>query len=159
LIVAPTHAECRAIAARVRELQKAACLVSPEEHQVVRLERLNLTESQRRDAINYRAGQVVEFHRRARGGFKSGEKWEVIASDEKGVTVSRAGKQTLLPLAQANSYELCERRDIALAAGDSVRITKNFRCGAERFTTRALSRSSDRRSRYSSGRRPAYQSR
>jgi hypothetical protein len=128
LIVAPTHAECRAIAARVRELQKTACLVSPEEHQVVCLERLNLTESQRRDAINYRAGQVVEFHRRARGGFKSGEKWEVIASDEKGVTVSRAGKQTLLPLAQANSFELSERRDTALAAGDSVRITKNFRC-------------------------------
>ena len=138
--MAPTHAECRAIAARVRELQKAACLVSSEEHQVVRLERLNLTESQRRDAINYRAGQVVEFHRRARGGFKSGEKWEVIASDEKGVTVSRAGKQTLLPLAQANSYELCERRDIALAAGDSVRITKNFRCGAERFTNNELCR-------------------
>ena len=140
LIVAPTHAECRAIAARVRELQKTACLVSREEHQVVCLERLNLTESQRRDAINYRAGQVVEFHRRARGGFKSGEKWEVIASDEKGVTVSRAGKQTLLPLAQANSFELSERREIALAAGDSVRITKNFRCGADRFTNNELCR-------------------
>ena len=140
LIVAPTHAECRAIAARVRELQKTACLVSPEEHQVVCLERLNLTESQRRDAINYRAGQVVEFHRRARGGFKSGEKWEVIASDEKGVTVSRAGKQTLLPLAQANSFELSERREIALAAGDSVRITKNFRCDADRFTNNELCR-------------------
>jgi conjugative relaxase-like TrwC/TraI family protein len=140
LIVALTHAECRAIAARVRELQKTACLVSPEEHQVVCLERLNLTESQRRDAINYRAGQVVEFHRRARGGFKSGEKWEVIASDEKGVTVSRAGKQTLLPLAQANGFELSERREIALAAGDSVRITKNFRCAADRFTNNELCR-------------------
>ena len=46
MVVAPTHAECRAIAARVRELQKAVCLVSPEEHKFVRLERLNLTESQ-----------------------------------------------------------------------------------------------------------------
>jgi hypothetical protein len=58
----------------------------------------------------------------------------VIASDEKGVTVSRAGKRTLLPLTQANSFELSERREIALAAGDSVRITKKFRCGADRFT-------------------------
>jgi hypothetical protein len=49
LIVAPTHAECRAIAARVREFQKAVCLLSPEEHQLLRLERLNLTESQRHD--------------------------------------------------------------------------------------------------------------
>ena len=64
----------------------------------------------------------------------------MIASDEKGVTVSRAGKQTLLPLAQSNSFELSERREIALAAGDSVRITKNFRCGAERFTNNELCR-------------------
>jgi hypothetical protein len=47
---------------------------------VRRLARVNLSESQRRDAINYRAGQVVEFHRRARGGFKSGEKWRVVSS-------------------------------------------------------------------------------
>jgi hypothetical protein len=139
-VVAPTHAECRAIAARVRELQKALCLLSPEDHHVVRLERLNLTEGQRRDAINYRAGQVAEFHRRARGGFKSGEKWEVIAHKGNGVTVARAGKQALLPLAQAKSFELYERREIALAAGDSVRITKNFRCGAARFTNNELCR-------------------
>ena len=70
-----------------------------------------------RDAINYRAGQVVEFHRRARGGFKSGEKWEAIACDGKGVTVSRAAKQGFWPLAQVKSFELYERREIALAAG------------------------------------------
>jgi hypothetical protein len=140
LVVAPTHAECRAIAARVRELQKAVFLVSPEGHQVVRLERLNLSESQRRDAINYRAGQVVEFHRRARGGFKSGEKWVVIAFDENGLTVSRAGKQKFLPLAQVKSFELYQRREIALAAGDSVRITKNFRCCVDRFTNNELCR-------------------
>jgi ATP-dependent exoDNAse (exonuclease V) alpha subunit len=140
LIVAPTHAECRAIATRVRELQKAVCLVSPEEHQILRLERLNLTESQRCDGINYRAGQVVEFHRRARGGFKSGEKWEVIARDEKAVTVLRAGKRALLPLTQARSFELYERREIALAVGDSVRITRNFRFGVDRFSNNELCR-------------------
>jgi len=122
----------------VRELQKAVCLVSPEEHQILRLERLNFTESQRCDCINYRAGQVVEFHRRARGGFKSGERWEVIARDEKAVTVLRAGKRALLPLTQARSFELYERREIALAAGDSVRITKNFRCGVDRFSNNEL---------------------
>ena len=122
----------------MRELQKAVCLVSPEEHQILRLERLNFTESQRCDCINYRAGQVVEFHRRARGGFKSGERWEVIARDEKAVTVLRAGKRALLPLTQARSFELYERREIALAAGDSVRITKNFRCGVDRFSNNEL---------------------
>jgi hypothetical protein len=115
-------------------------MVGSEEHRVMRLERLNLSESQRRDAINYRFGLVVEFHRRARGGFKSGEKWEVIAFDEEGLTVSRARKQKLLPLTQAKSFELYKRREIALAAGNSVRITKNFRCGADRFTNNELCR-------------------
>jgi hypothetical protein len=74
-------------------------------------------EARGRDAINYCAGQVVEFYRRARGGFQSGEKWEAIACDGKGVTVSRAAKQGFLPLAQVKSFELYERREIALAAG------------------------------------------
>jgi hypothetical protein len=53
LIVAPTHAESRAIAGVVRDLRKKEGLLSPEEHTLRRLEELNLTESQRRDAINY----------------------------------------------------------------------------------------------------------
>jgi hypothetical protein len=82
----------------------------------------------------------VEFHRRARGGFKSGEKWEVIARDEKAVTVLRAGKRALLPLTQPRSFELYERREIPLAVGDSVRITKNFRFGVDRFSNNELCR-------------------
>ena len=68
LIVAPTHAECRAIARVVRDRQKKDGSLSGDEHTIRRLEKLNLTESQRRDAINYNPGHVVEFHRRATGG-------------------------------------------------------------------------------------------
>ena len=49
--------------------------LGPAEQTLRKLDTLNLTESQRRDAINYNVGQVIEFHRRARGGFKSGEQW------------------------------------------------------------------------------------
>jgi hypothetical protein len=51
--------------------QKKERFLSGQEHAIRRLEKVNLTESQRRDAINYHRGQAVEFHRRARGGFKS----------------------------------------------------------------------------------------
>jgi hypothetical protein len=43
-------------------------------------------------------------------------------------------------LTQAKSFELYERREIALAAGDSVRITKKFRSGVDRFTNNELCR-------------------
>ena len=84
--------------------------------------------------MNYRAGQVVEFHRRARGGFKSGEKWIVVSREENTVTVANAWQRRLLPLTQAKSFDLYSQEELSLAAGDSVRITKNFRCGPARFT-------------------------
>ena len=78
LIVAPTHGECRQIAKAVRQAMRNEGLLSSEEQTSMRLEKLNLTASQRQDAINYEPGNVIEFHRRAAGGFKSGEQWEVV---------------------------------------------------------------------------------
>jgi hypothetical protein len=43
---------------------KAKGLLTETEHSVTRLERLNLTECQRRDAITYEPGLIVEFHKR-----------------------------------------------------------------------------------------------
>ena len=38
------------------------------EHSVTRLERLNLTELQQRDAVTCEPGQIVEFHKIAKRG-------------------------------------------------------------------------------------------
>jgi len=133
LIVAPIHAECRAIADAVREQQRKEGLLSAEDHRIMRLGKLNLTASQRYDPINYYSGQVVEFHRRARGGFKSGERWEVAGRSSGEVVVVKDGQAKLLPLTQAKSFDLYAAEEITLAAGDMVRITKNFRAGAQRF--------------------------
>ena len=62
----------------VRQAMKKQGLLSEAEQTFLRLERLNLTASQRQDAVNYEAGNVIEFHRRAAGGFKSGEQWKVV---------------------------------------------------------------------------------
>ena len=138
LIVAPTHAECRAIANAVRDQQKKEGLLGAEDYRITRLGKLNLTESQRRDPINYQIGQVVEFHLRARGGFKSGERWEVARGSSGDVVVVRDGQAKILPLAQAKSFELYTREEITLAAGDMIRITKNFRVDAHRFRNNEL---------------------
>jgi conjugative relaxase-like TrwC/TraI family protein len=138
LIVAPTHAECRAIACVVRDRQRNDGSLSGEEHTIRRLEKLNLTESQRRDAINYNPGQVVEFHRRASVGFKSGERWEVARSSSEGVVIVKDGQAKLLPLAHAKSFNTYAQADVNLAVGDSVRITKNFRVNDNRFRNNEL---------------------
>ena len=129
LIVAPTHAECRAISEVVRDRQKREGLLSGEEHEIRRLEKVNLTESQRRDAIYYNLGYVVEFHRRARGGFKSGERWVVGRCSSQSVMVVKDGQAQILPLAQAKSFNVYTQEEFAVAVGDTLRITKNFRVG------------------------------
>ena len=68
LIIAPTHGECRAVASAVRNAMKEKGLLLDSEHSVTRLQRLNLTDSQQRDAVSYEPGQIVEFHRMAKGG-------------------------------------------------------------------------------------------
>jgi hypothetical protein len=68
LIIAPTHGECRSIASAVRKAMKDNGLLLDSEHTVMRLQRLNLTDSQQSDAVTYEPGQIVEFHRMAKGG-------------------------------------------------------------------------------------------
>jgi conjugative relaxase-like TrwC/TraI family protein len=138
LIVAPTHAECRAISEVVRDRQKKEGFLSGEEYVVKRLEKLNWTESQRRDAINYNLGHVVEFHRRGKGGFKSGERWEVARCNSQNVVVVKDGQAKLLPLAQAKNFNVYSQEEVSLAVGDMLRITKNFRIGASRFRNNEL---------------------
>jgi hypothetical protein len=138
LIVAPTHAECRAISEVVRDRQRKEGFLSGEEHEIRRLEKVNLTESQRRDAIYYKLGHVVEFHRRARGGFKSGERWVVGRCSSGSVLVVKDGQAKNIPLAQAKSFNVYTQEEVAVAVGDTLRITKNFRVGISRFRNNEL---------------------
>ena len=112
---APTHGECRAIAGAVRKAMKEKGLLLDSEHSVTRLQRLNLTDSQQRDAVTYEAGQIVEFHRIAKGAvrrgvqekrFKSGEQWEVLRREEGAVIVGKDGVEKQLPLDQTRKFRL-----------------------------------------------------
>jgi conjugative relaxase-like TrwC/TraI family protein len=82
LIIAPTHVECRAIAGAVRQAMKDKGLLSGAEKSVTRLGRPNLTESQQRDAVTYEPGQIVEFHKIARGAVRKGVKEKRFRSGE-----------------------------------------------------------------------------
>jgi hypothetical protein len=134
LVIAPTHGECRALAGAVRKAMKEKGLLLDSEHSVTRLQRLNLTDSQQRNAVTCEPGRVVEFHRMAKGvvrsgvqekRFKSGEQWEVPRREEGAVIVGKAGVEKQLPLDQARKFSVFEREKICIAIGDRVRFTKN----------------------------------
>jgi len=146
LIVAPTHGECRAISDPVRQAMKAKGLLSGVEESVTRLERLNVTESQQRDAVTYEPGLIVEFHKVTRGAvrrgvkekrLKSGEQWEVLRRED-GVIVGRNGIEKQLPLDQARKFSVFEREKITLSIGDRIRFTKNVKHREQKFLNNEL---------------------
>jgi hypothetical protein len=127
LIIAPTHGECRATAGAVRKAMQEKGLLSDSAHSVTRLQRLNLTDAQQSDAVTYEPGQIVEFHKIAKGAlrtgvqekrFKSGEQWEVLRGEERAVIVGKDGVEKQLPLDQTRKFSVFEREKITLASGD-----------------------------------------
>ena len=54
------------------------------------------------------------------------------------VVVAKAGEEKLLPLDQANTFDLYVTEQISLAAGDAMRITKNFRAGGSKLRNNEL---------------------
>jgi hypothetical protein len=82
---------------------------------------------------------VVEFHRRAAGGFKSGEQWRVV---ERGgaseLIVEMGGRCKALPLSHASKFSVFKAKTISLSVGDQVRITKNFQSLGSKFRNNEL---------------------
>jgi hypothetical protein len=115
------------IAGAVRKAMKENGLLSDSEHSVTRLQRLNLADSQQRDAVTYERGRIVEFHRMAKGAvrrgvqekrFKSGEQWEVLRREEGAVILGKDGVEKQLPLDQTRNFSVFKREKITLAIGD-----------------------------------------
>jgi hypothetical protein len=117
LIVAPIHSECRQIAKPVRQVMRNEGMLGPAEQTFSRIEKLNLTTSQRQDSINYETGNVIEFHRRAAGGFRSGEQWEVVGRPScSQIVVRRNGQEKVLSLSHAGKFGVFKPETICLAA-------------------------------------------
>ena len=125
LVISPTHAEGERVTREIRAKLKEAKKLGADERELVQLKNLQWTEAQRADARNYQAGQVVQFHQNI-AGFRRGEQVTVKARDASGVVVERQnGGTASLPLDMAARFQVYESREIALAAGDWIRITQN----------------------------------
>jgi conjugative relaxase-like TrwC/TraI family protein len=128
LVVAPTHAEGERVTAAIRETLRESGQLGKSERPVTALVNLQWTYAERSDVHAYKSGQVVVFHQNAPGGFKRGETVEVIGrSPRGGVLVKGAdGEPRQLPfLKGTDRFGVYAPRPLALAAGDTIRATKN----------------------------------
>jgi hypothetical protein len=98
--------------------------------------------------VTYKPGQIVEFHRMAKGAvrsgvqekrFKSGEQWEVLRREEGAVIVGKDGAEKQLPLDQTRKFSVFERVKIALEIGERIRIAKNVEHHGQKFLNQLAS--------------------
>lgn len=140
LIITPTHAEGHSVSEHVRQRMKEQGMITGQEYNVRRLQKLDLNEWEQRDPMNYEPGRIVVFHKAVRGGFKPGEQWEVAGRGPDGaVIVSRNGQEKELPLDKVN-FELYGAAFTPVASGDQIRMTNNFQLRGERFINNELVR-------------------
>ncbi|QJW95417.1 MobF family relaxase [Frigoriglobus tundricola] len=124
LAIAPTHLEGSAVTAAIRTELKSRGRIGTDEHHLLRLENSNLTEAQRRDAVQYQTGDVVQFVQNVAGGWRKGERVTVVGHNDTGVRVRTAtGQERALPLAAAERFQLYRARELAVATGDRIRVT------------------------------------
>jgi conjugative relaxase-like TrwC/TraI family protein len=141
LVVSPTHAEAEKVTDAIRDGLKGAERITGRDREFLSLRARNLTEAERGDALNYRAGDIVQFVQNARG-YKRGERVTVKETSASGVVIERGdGRVEPLALQQAARFQLYEAREIALTKGDRLRITQNgFAAEARRGGKAAKSR-------------------
>jgi conjugative relaxase-like TrwC/TraI family protein len=129
LVIAPTHREGDRVTELIREQLKTRGALT-EERKMLQLVPSNWTEAERARAANYAPGQVVAFHLPAKG-FLRGERATVLAVEGNTVTVWTEAKELKqLPLATAERFQVFERRELAVAVGETIRMTQNGRDAA-----------------------------
>ena len=125
-MIALRHSHGDAIAAATRQRLKAEGLLDAEDHLVTRLERIDLTDTQRSDPVCYQPGQIVQFHRLAEGGFKSGKQYEVKRVQAGRVMVQTQDDQEKpLPLHQPKAFQAYRQTILPIAVGERVMVTQN----------------------------------
>ena len=108
LVVSPTHAEGDRITQAIRAGLKAQGKLC-EERIVAAWAPTHLTDAQKADATEYEPGYLLQFHQNA-PGYKKGSRLIV-------------GEGVKPPTQLANRFEVYRPVQIALAAGDRVRVT------------------------------------
>lgn len=125
LVVSPTHREGAQVTEAIRQARREAGQLGPERF-FPHFHNLQWTEAERSLPENYREGLLVQFNQNAKG-FGRGELFRVLGRRESNIIEVRGekGNTRLLDLKLAGRFTVYEERQIALAKGDLVKITRN----------------------------------
>ena len=124
VVVSQTWSEIHKVNEAVRQRFQARNMIGSDEHRVVSLERVDLTDAQKRERRFYNAETVLVFNRDC-GRFCKGESAQLLAVTDKGLIVESARTAATLTMGQLDRVTVCRKREVALAPGDRLQLKAN----------------------------------
>ncbi|MCC7336743.1 MAG: AAA family ATPase, partial [Pirellulaceae bacterium] len=125
LVIAPSHAEREVVTEAIRSELKTRGIIDSNERILSTLQSKHLTTAERSDPVSYVPGDIVEFTKRGKGGFKPGERLEVSSIENGRVQARMGDRQVEIPIGSPNSFDVYRKIERSFAKGDVIRITKN----------------------------------
>ncbi|HEY3743263.1 MAG TPA: hypothetical protein VGL53_25630, partial [Bryobacteraceae bacterium] len=108
----------------VRQALKSESLIASAEQTVVALERIDLTDAQKRDQRFYDADSVLVMNRDV-VGFRRGETARFLGVGKNGVIVETDRKVGCIAVKHLDRVTVCRKRELTLAAGDRLQLKAN----------------------------------
>jgi ATP-dependent exoDNAse (exonuclease V) alpha subunit len=124
--VAQTWSEVHRVNERVRAKLREKKLLGETETEVEALERIDLTNAQKRDGRSYPAKAPVVFNQPV-GRLPRGAKGTFVSAVERGVVIDVGGEWHLVSRKQLDRITVCQPRKISLARGDKLQLKANGR--------------------------------
>lgn len=126
LVISPTYQEGDRVTKAIRDKLRQEGRIDSVESAVSQLVNTNLTEAEKSDFRNFRNGQIIQFSQHL-AGIERGTRWSVTSINEGQVNIQdESSKRTsLLPLDRVDRFDVYQPREIPLAKGDIIRITRN----------------------------------
>ncbi len=124
VVVSQTWAEVHRVNSRVRDALKAKGLLGPNDTTVQVLDKLDLTNAQKRDERFYPKDAVVVFNQKVREA-EPGAKGKLAGIVKAGVLIEVNGQFVTVSNKMLDRITLCQSREVALAERDRLHLKAN----------------------------------
>jgi len=124
VVVSQTWGEVHRINSRVRDALKGKGLLGVADAAVQVMERVDLTNAQKRDARFYPPAGIVVFNQKVRDA-RPGTKGKLAGIVKAGILIEVGGKFVTVPNKLLDCITLCQTRDVNLASGDRLQLKAN----------------------------------
>jgi conjugative relaxase-like TrwC/TraI family protein len=126
VVVSQSWNEIHKVNGRIRETLKNEGRIGSIETPVETLQPVDLTDAQKREARSYVSGSVVVFNRNVKK-FKAGDVAQFKAVADGHLLVERDGESVKVPFGQLDKITVCQKKELALSAGDKLQLKANGR--------------------------------